>query len=100
MLDETKVEENENATEEAAKTESKVSGSLQTVVKTLSDNANASDSIGAVIKSIADTSKDILDRVEPAAEQLRINIKEKTGVEFAPLFIPRKRRLQTAAVFF
>lgn len=92
VLDEAKVEESEIATEETAKTALKVISPPKAVAK-------ASDSIGAVMKSLADTSKVILDRVEPAAEQLRMNIKEKIGVEFAPLFIPRKRRLQTAAVF-
>jgi len=75
----------------------KAGGSIVNVMKNLT-TTKASESIESVMKTLAHTSKAYLERVEPAAEQLRVSIKEKTGIEFAPLFVPPQRRLQTAVV--
>lgn len=100
-LTEAKVGDREKSTKDAAKTGS-MAGSHLTTMKNIIETANnnASDTIEIAIKNITASSKEVLERVEPAAEQLRMTIKEKTGIEFAPLFIPQRRRLQTAAVCF
>jgi len=98
-LKEAKVGEREKATKETAKTESKAYSPITDAMRTLMKTGNATDSIGAAIENLKNTSMGVLEQVEPAAEHLRMRIKEKTGIEFVPLFIPPRKRLQTAVVW-